>query len=99
VHKTRKDGQIELEAQPTSSSMRSQSSRPIHANLDVQISSGLRFVRSIYVWNSEKTTFTMDFVPCQSSFRIDGNRRNTIASIVGLGAASPFFSPWAMYLV
>jgi hypothetical protein len=86
VHKTRKDGQIELEAQPTSSSMQSQSPRPIHANLDVQISSGLRFVRSIYVWNSEKT-FTMDFVPCQSSFGIDGNRRNTIASIVDLGAA------------
>jgi hypothetical protein len=41
----------------------------------------------------------MDLVPCQKSFRIDGNHQNTITSRVDLGVASPFFGPWAMYLV
>jgi hypothetical protein len=99
VHKTRKDGQIELEAQPTMSLSWSQNPIPVHANLDAQISSGLRFGSSIYVWKAEKTTFAMDLVPCQYFLRIDRNCQNMITSRVDLGAASPFFGPWAMYLV
>jgi hypothetical protein len=100
VHKTRKDGQIELEAQPTSSSTWSQSPRLVHANLDAQMSSsGLYFGWSIYVRKTEKTIFIMDLVPCQNSFRINGNHQNMITSRVDLSVASPFFNPWAMYLV
>jgi hypothetical protein len=99
VNKTGKDGQIEFEAQPTLSLTRSQSPRPLHANLHAQNSSRLRFRRSIYVWKAEKTIFTMELVPCQKFFGIDGDHQNTIVSRVDLSDASPFFGPWAMYLV
>jgi hypothetical protein len=84
---------------PTHFEFGSQSPRPVHANLHAQKSSRLCFGHSIYVWKSKKTIFTMDLVPCQKIFGIDGNHQNTITSRVDLSVVSPFFGPWAMYLV
>ena len=60
---------------------------------------GLGFGRSTYAQKDKEKTFPMPPASCQNSSGVIGNRQNKRESRICVGAASPIFGLWALYLV
>jgi hypothetical protein len=58
------------------SSSPTQSSRPPHIQIDVQIAYDLHFRRSTCAWKSKEKTFPMALVPCPTKIGVVRNYQN-----------------------
>ena len=87
------DVQVKMEVRLKSSLSSLRALGEVHTKFVAQVAFGLRFQRSTYVWKANETTFPMDLVPHQNSFRVNGNIRIKKMFKICPGAASPSLGP------
>ena len=90
---TSKDVQRKSEARSNMISSLPRPPGPVCFKLVTQNASGLRFRQSTYSWKDNLIRKPIQVVSHQKTIRINGNRRNKLASRICQGAATPSFGP------
>ena len=96
--KTSKDVRIKVEAQTDSTSFQFRTPGTARRKMDAQVAYGVGFGCTIYVCKDNFKKLPMALVSGPNSTGVDGNRRNKLTSKICLGAATPYFGIWAVYL-